>query len=132
MSSLQEYRYYYGVLLYQICFLMRIPKLKHKQASAELHKAFKEYAGITTMTKLNTSQTERYLSMIRMLMARERGMFLHEPNEPEFIEDWSMKDFLNYKLYDNGRTDSTVNKPIADKGKVFKGVERCFGLIQQD
>ncbi len=97
--SLKEYRYYYGVLLSQICFLMRIKKSKNKEASDALHKAFKEYAGIDSLTKLNTSQTEHYLSMIRMLMGRERGMFLHEPKEPQDIEDWDMHRFLQYKLY---------------------------------
>ena len=115
---------------------MRIPKVKHKVASKELHQAFKDYAGVDSMTKLNTQQTEKYLSMIRMLMARERGMFLHEPNEPEFLEDWSMKEFLNLKLYDNGRTNgstiSTTDKHIRPKSKVPKGMARCIGFIQQD
>lgn len=99
MPSLKEYRYYYGVLLGQVMFLMRIPKSKQKQASKELHTAFKEYARIGSLTKLNTYQTEQYLSMIRMIMARERGMFLHEPKEPYDIEDWSLHRFLQYKLY---------------------------------
>jgi hypothetical protein len=80
---------------------MRIPKSNRKKASDELHKAFKEYAGIDTLTKLNTREMEAYLSMIRMLMARERGMFLSEPNEPDFLCDWSMQNFIKLKLYNH-------------------------------
>ena len=78
---------------------MRIKKSNVKEASDALHKAFKEYAGIDSLTKLNTYQTEQYLSMIRMLMARERGWFIHEPNEPWDIDDYSMNRFLQLKLY---------------------------------
>lgn len=99
MPSIAEYRFYYGVMLSQLCFLLRVPKSKTKKASQELHKAFKAYAGIDSMTKLTVHQTENYFSMIRMLCARERGIFLSEPNEPDDMVDWSMKRFIQYKLY---------------------------------
>lgn len=100
-GSHKQFKYLYGVVYRDICFLMKIPKSKHKKASEELHEAFKVYAGIDTLTDLDTKQMENYLGMIRMLMARERGWMMHEPNEPEFIEDYSMKEFLNLKLHNH-------------------------------
>lgn len=99
MSSLQEYRYYYGVLLSQICFLFHVKKSDNKKVSKMLHKAFKEYAGIDSLTTLNTYQMEGYLGMVRMLMSRERGIFISEPKEDEGCADWDMHRFLQYKLY---------------------------------
>ena len=101
MPSLKEYKYYYGILLSQICFLFRVKKSNNKEVSKLLHQAFKEYAEIDSITTLTTYQMEGYLSMIRMLMARERGLFISEPNEPDDLVDWSMKNFLKLKLYNH-------------------------------
>lgn len=91
---------------------MRIPKSKWVKASKELHKAFKDYADIDTITKLNTHQMEGYLSMVRMLAAREKGWFITLPNEPEEAVDWSMKTFLHYHLHNNNKTDGRESRII--------------------
>jgi hypothetical protein len=94
-GSHKQFKYLYGVIYRDICFLMKIPKSKSKQASEELHEAFKTYADIDTLTDLDTRQMEWYLGMIRMLCARERGWLLALPHEPDYIVDMSMREFLN-------------------------------------
>ena len=132
MPSHKQFKYLYGVLLPQICFKMRIYKKNYKKASNEINKAFKEYTQTPNLSKLNATEMEKYLSIIRVWFCVERGWFLHEPNEPEFLEDYSMREFLNLKLYDNGRTISTTDKDIRPKSKIPKGMARCIGFIQQD
>lgn len=103
MPSIPQYRYYRGIMLPQIASLLGVRKRNVPKATRELHQAFKDYAGIDTLTKCDKSRTERYFSMIRMLISREKGLFVYEPKEPKGIEWWSMEAFLHYKLYEDGR-----------------------------
>lgn len=107
MPSAKQIRYYRGVLLPEIAEFMQIRKRHRKEAEDKLHKLFKWYAGFRSITKLNSTEMERYLGMVRMLCSRELGLMAREPNEPEGIEYWPMIKFLNYKLY--GRQDSTID-----------------------
>lgn len=82
---------------------MKIPKSKSKEAAVELHDAFKTYAGIDSLTELDTKTMESYLGMVRMLCARERGWLVPLPGEPENIADMSMREFLNLTLKEDER-----------------------------
>lgn len=108
MGSNKQFAYLYGVIYRDICFLMKIPKSKSKQASKELHQAFKEYANIDTLTDLDTKQMEAYLGMIRMLMARERGWLIACPHEPEYLVDMSMKEFLLVTFHNQDNDRPTI------------------------
>lgn len=99
MSSAAQFRYLHGVLLKEICTYMKIKKSNHKMASIELNDAFKLYANAGSLSELSSGDMEKYLSMIRVLCAREKGWVLCEPNEPSDISDWDMHRFLQYKLY---------------------------------
>jgi hypothetical protein len=99
MPSLKEIKYYWGVLLEEMVERFGVPEDKKEEAKEELHKAFKDYVELDSITKLDTYDTERYLNMIRMLMIRERGIILREPHETEDIEQMSMRTFLKKKLY---------------------------------
>jgi hypothetical protein len=79
--------------------MMKIPKSKHVQASKELHKAFKNYVDIDTLTTLDNKQMQSYIGMVLMLCSRERGWLIPLPNEPEYLCDMSMKEYLSVTFH---------------------------------
>ena len=101
MPSIGEVRYYWGVLLDEIVDKMGVTEDKKADAKRELHNAFKDYVELDSITSLSTYDMERYLGMIRMLMAREKGIITKEPNEIEDIENMSMRLFIKKKLHEN-------------------------------
>jgi ABC-type cobalamin/Fe3+-siderophores transport system ATPase subunit len=100
MTSVNEYRYLWGVLLEEIVSRWGVADDKKDEAKKELYRAFKEYVDLDSLTSLETYDAERFLGMIRMLMAREKAMVLKEPNENLDIENIGMRLFLKHKLHE--------------------------------
>jgi ABC-type transport system involved in cytochrome c biogenesis ATPase subunit len=100
VGSHKQFKYLHGVVLPQICLYMGIPDNKITEASKEINQAFKSYVNINSLKKLDVSQMESYLSMIRVLCCREKGWIINEPNENLDIENIGMRLFLKHKLHE--------------------------------
>ncbi len=100
MTSISQIRYYWGVLLEEIVSRWGVDEDKKAEAKEELHRMFKSYVDLESITSLETYDMERFLGMIRMLMAREKGITLHEPNENLDVENIGMRLFLKHKLHE--------------------------------
>lgn len=88
------HRYYRGVLLKNISYALGVPELHHKESCAILHDAFKEYFCIGSTADLSEHTFLTYMSAILMIMAREKGILVPFFNEPDYIADMSMTEWL--------------------------------------
>ncbi len=93
MADAFYHQYYRGVLLYKIAYsLGRIPD---KSVTTLLHDAFKEYFCIRSTADLSNHRFLVYMSAILMIMARERGVLIPFFNEPDDINEMTMKQWFN-------------------------------------
>lgn len=89
--------YYRGFLLPQISKHLGVYYINEKKVCGILHKAFKEYAGIETLSVVSEYEFKCYISMIVMLCSREMGFMAWLPGEPKYLNELSMKEWLNLK-----------------------------------
>lgn len=103
MPSLQQLKYYNGVLLKEIAERF---ELEYTDDIRDLlHEWMKVEHGILTtainpaneLEPLTTTQMEDYLLNIRIYFAQKFGWELKEPHEDE-IEQQTMEEFLAYKM----------------------------------
>ena len=94
MASHYLHRYYRGVLLTNISYALGVPELHHKKSCSLLHEAFKEYFCIGSTADLSEHTFLTYMSAILMIMARERGILVPFFNEPDYIAEMSMPEWL--------------------------------------
>lgn len=97
MTSIRQYKYYWGVLLQELMDKIGVDHADRGNVSKLLHWMFKKYFKVDSTTDLPPSVMEEYLSHIRIICNVEFGIFLHEPNEDN-MEDMEMGEFLNYKM----------------------------------
>ena len=95
MSSHYLHRYYRGVLLPSIAYMLGVPQVHIKKESAKLHDAFKEYLCISSTSGFTDHTFLTYMSAILMLMAREKGILVPFLNEPDYAQDMEMQDWFN-------------------------------------
>ena len=67
------------------------------QVKQEIHRALKKYFEIESLRDLTTENLYLYIQFIRMIFAREFGILLKKPGEPEDIQNMDMKQFLKYQ-----------------------------------
>ena len=92
---MQSYhRYYRGVLLPSIAYSLGVHYTKNKEVCEILHRAFKEYLCVDTTSGFTDHEFLTYMSAILMLMAREKGKLIPFLNEPDYVEEMSMSDWL--------------------------------------
>ena len=91
------HRFYRGKLLPQISRHLGVHYVHEKKICDLLHKAFKEYAGIETLSVVSNYEFKRYISIITMLCSRELGLMVWLPGEPSYVEKLSMREWLNLK-----------------------------------
>ena len=94
MASHYLHRYYRGVLLVNISYALGVPELYHKETVSILHDAFKEYFCIGSTSDLSDHTFLTYMSGILMIMAREKGRLVPFFNEPDYIEEMTMIEWL--------------------------------------
>ena len=94
MASHYLFKYYWGVMLPKICFALGVPQIHHKKVCPMLHKMFKEYLCLKTISDLNDHEMLTFLSIILMILAREFGVLLPFMNESDDIQEMSMRDWL--------------------------------------
>lgn len=97
MTTVRQWRYYFGVLLEELMDKIGVQPEDKKHVRLLLHWMFKKYFRVRSTTDMPPSVMEEYLSHIRIVCNVEFGIFLHEPNE-EDVEDMDMKEFLHYKI----------------------------------
>jgi len=88
---------YYGLLLEDIMNVFKI-KTNRNQAKDKIHEAIKEYYNIESVADLSTEKLRILVNKVRMVFAREFGILLKEPREPDGIHKMEMKEFLKLKL----------------------------------
>jgi hypothetical protein len=102
VASHYLHRYYRGVLLVNISYALGVPELHHKETCSILHDAFKEYFCLGSTAELSDHTFLTYMSAILMIMARERGTLVPFFNEPDYIQEMSMPEWLALqKIIDN-------------------------------
>jgi hypothetical protein len=88
------HRYYRGVLLRRIAYVLGVPEGDHGRVCGTLHKAFKEYFCINSTGNLSNHTFMVYMSAILMIMAREKGVLIPFFNEPDHSEEMTMPEWL--------------------------------------
>jgi len=128
MASVKQLRYYWGVLLPALCEGLGVPKDRHVEITETLHKAFKEYFSLKSISSLNIHKTEIVFSRIRMLMARERGILLPLPNDPpmKILEAMPMEMFL--KLYQEDDKKQQPQKRSENQTEIRDFVCAMYGI----
>jgi hypothetical protein len=102
VASHYLHRYYRGVLLVNISYALNVPVVHHKETVSILHDAFKEYFCIGSTADLNDHTFLTYMSAILMIMAREKGILVPFFNEPDYIQEMTMPEWLALqKIIDN-------------------------------
>jgi hypothetical protein len=94
VASHYLHRYYRGILLVNVSYALGVPELHHKETVSILHDAFKEYFCLGSTADLSDHTFLTYMSAILMIMARERGVLVPFFNEPDYIEDMPMPEWL--------------------------------------
>lgn len=91
MSDLWYFRYYRGVLLPSICDAWN---LSH-DACPRLHEAFKEAFDVDSTAYFDNTDFHSYLDSIHGLLVTEFGIMVPHINEPDNVDQLTMKQFLN-------------------------------------
>lgn len=94
MADHYLHRYYRGVLLPNISYALGVPQVHHGKTCKILHDAFKEYLCIGSTADMSDHIFLTYMSAILMLMAREKGILVPFFNEPDYIADMTMTEWL--------------------------------------
>lgn len=98
MPSVRQYRYYWGVMLEELCDNLGVDSKDRGKVKKMLHWMFKHYFKLKTTTLLPPALMEDYLNHVRILCNTEWGIMLHEPNEAD-TSYMDMEEFLAYKLH---------------------------------
>lgn len=94
MASHYLHRYYRGVLLVNISYDLGVPQVHHKETVSKLHDAFKGYFCIGSTADLSDHTFLAYMSAILMIMAREKGILTPFFNEPDYVAEMTMPEWL--------------------------------------
>jgi len=84
--SLQQNRYYWGVVLKTISFDTGYTSEEMHQLMAKQFLSYEKNGKqfVRSTASLNTKEFEEYMSQIRMFASAELGIFVPEPNESGF------------------------------------------------
>lgn len=94
MASHYLHRYYRGVLLPNVAYSLGVPQTFHKEVCSVLNDAFKTYLCVKTTADFSDHTFLTYMSAILMLMAREKGTLIPFFNEPDYLEEMTMPEWL--------------------------------------
>jgi len=89
------HHFYRGVLLPKIAYSLGVRQIHHKEVCGILHLEFKKYFCIKTTADLSNHRFLVYMSAILMIMAREKGTLVPFFNEPDDIEEMTMRQWLD-------------------------------------
>lgn len=82
------------MLLPNISYSLGVPQRNHRKTCSILHGAFKEYFCIGSTADMSNHTFLTYMSAILMVMAREKGILIPFFNEPDYVEDMEMIEWL--------------------------------------
>ena len=96
--TISQSRYWYGVLIYDICAWLQVDKQDYENASPIIHQALKKCFSIRSLSDLSSQEFEKVTGTILMLWAREFGYMLRDPSEKGIDPNtMTMKEFLKHK-----------------------------------
>ena len=102
MADAFYHRFYRGIYLPRIAWVLSKGKGDQVEHVNELHRAFKEYFNVRTTADFNNHEFLCYLSKIQMIMVRERGWMIPMFNEGLNINRMTMRQWLFHcRVIDN-------------------------------
>jgi len=89
----------YYLMLEHLLDRMAIKK-KRAQAKKRIHEAIKRYHNVSSFRLLDDGRLYRIVANTRVVFARDFGVLLKAPNEPDDVDDLTMQEFLKLIKYD--------------------------------
>lgn len=91
-------RYWRGGFLYSLCDGLGVPVERREKASRILHNAIKKCFEVDSFANLSTKEFEKIVAILQMIVAREYGYLIRQPDEREYDPNQlTMREFLNKK-----------------------------------
>jgi hypothetical protein len=106
--KLSQFKLLHGLILPQLAAKLNL--YVDNDTCDELKDMFKKYFRIGRTRDLTEREMSRFISQINMISAREFGIFLKDPSDPENADEMTLGEYLEHKQQQNERIRYTENK----------------------